>query len=60
VTVDRSGKTIGAVPGVKGTTNAARCLLDQAKIAAMNTKWSSDNDAAEKQVGTIVYNFSLN
>jgi len=60
VTVDQSGRTISATPGVKGTTNLARCLLDQAKIAAMNTKWSPDSNAAVKQVGKIVYNFSLN
>lgn len=59
VTVDQSGKTISATPGIKGTTNTARCLLDQAKIAAMNTKWDADADAPAKQVGKIIYNFSL-
>lgn len=59
VTVDQNGKTISATPGIKGTTNTARCLLDQAKIAAMNTKWEADADAAAKQVGKIIYNFSL-
>ena len=60
VTVDQNGRTISATPGIKGTTNTASCLLDQAKIAAMNTKWSPDSNAAAKQVGKIVYNFSLN
>jgi hypothetical protein len=60
VSVDRNGNTINAVPGVKGTTNTAKCLLDQARIAAMNTKWDASNDAPEKQVGKIVYNFNLN
>ncbi|MBQ0117225.1 MAG: energy transducer TonB [Flavobacterium sp.] len=60
VTVDRTGKTVSAVAGVKGTTNTAKCLLDQAKLAAMNTKWQSSADAPASQVGTIVYNFSLN
>jgi hypothetical protein len=60
VSVDRNGNTISAVPGVKGTTNTANCLLDQAKIAAMNTKWQPSENAPEKQVGEIVYNFSLN
>jgi hypothetical protein len=59
ITVDQSGKTISATPGIKGTTNTAKCLLDQAKIAAMNTKWSPDENAAAKQVGRIIYNFSL-
>ncbi|PWA06737.1 energy transducer TonB [Flavobacterium laiguense] len=60
VSVDRNGNTINAVAGIKGTTNTARCLLDQARIAAMNTKWDASNDAPEKQVGKIVYNFNLN
>ena len=60
VSVDRNGTTINAVAGIKGTTNTAKCLLDQAKIAAMNTKWDASNDAPEKQVGKIVYNFNLN
>ena len=60
VSVDRSGRTINAVAGIKGTTNTASCLLEQAKIAAMNTKWDASSDAPEKQVGRIVYNFNLN
>lgn len=60
VTVDQTGKTISATAGIKGTTNKASCLLDQARIAAMNTKWSADENATPKQVGKIIYNFSLN
>jgi outer membrane biosynthesis protein TonB len=60
VSVDRNGNTINAVAGIKGTTNTAKCLLDQARIAAMNTKWDASNDAPVKQVGKIVYNFNLN
>ncbi|MDR7372459.1 energy transducer TonB [Flavobacterium aquidurense] len=60
VTVDQNGKTISARAGIKGTTNTASCLLEQAKIAAMNTKWSPDENAAAKQIGQIIYNFSLN
>ncbi|TPG39952.1 energy transducer TonB [Flavobacterium pectinovorum] len=59
ITVDQNGKTISATPGIKGTTNTAKCLLDQAKIAAMNTKWDADSNAPAKQVGKIIYNFSL-
>jgi outer membrane biosynthesis protein TonB len=59
ISVDQSGRVISANPGVRGTTNAAKCLLDQAKIAAMNTKWQSDSDAPEKQVGKIIYSFKL-
>ncbi|MFD1601478.1 energy transducer TonB [Flavobacterium artemisiae] len=60
VTVDQTGKTISATAGIKGTTNKASCLLEQAKIAALNTKWSADDNAAAKQIGKIIYNFNLN
>jgi hypothetical protein len=60
VSVDRNGNTMNAVAGIKGTTNTAKCLLDQARIAAMNTKWDASSDAPVKQVGKIVYNFNLN
>ena len=60
VSVDRNGNTINAVAGVKGTTNTAKCLSDQARIAAMNTKWAASPDAPVKQTGKIVYNFNLN
>lgn len=59
ITVDKNGNVIDAKPGARGTTNAANCLASQAKIAAMNTKWSASPDGTEKQVGTIRYNFSL-
>lgn len=59
ITVDKNGNVIEAKPGARGTTNAASCLATQAKIAAMNTKWSASPDGTEKQVGSIRYNFSL-
>jgi hypothetical protein len=60
VSVDRNGVTTNAVAGIRGTTNTAKCLLDQARIAAMSTKWDASSDAPEKQVGKIIYNFNLN
>lgn len=60
VKVDRSGNTVSVTVGVQGTTNTAKCLLDQAKIAAMSTKWEPDSAAPETQVGKIIYTFSLN
>ena len=59
IAVDKNGKVITANPGIKGTTNTAKCLLDQAKIAALNTKWQSDNSAPDTQIGKIIYNFKL-
>ncbi|WP_333600805.1 energy transducer TonB [Flavobacterium sp.] len=60
VSVDRNGNTVSVTAGVQGTTNTAKCLLDQARIAAQNTKWQPDSNAPEKQVGKIIYTFSLN
>lgn len=59
ITVDRSGNVVIAEPGFKGTTNSAKCLLDEAKKAAMQTKWQPNADAPEKQVGSITYNYKL-
>jgi periplasmic protein TonB len=59
IEVDRSGKVISARPGVRGTTNNSRCLLDPAKKAALATRFNSDADAPAKQIGKIIYNFTL-
>ncbi len=59
IKVNRKGKVILAIPGVKGSTTTEKCLLDQAKKAALNTKWQSAANAPEKQIGKIIYNFSL-
>ncbi len=59
ISVDQSGNVIKATPGVKGTTNSAACLLQRAEEAALKTKFNSDTKAPAKQVGTIIYNFSL-
>lgn len=56
ITVDQSGKVVKAERG-RGTTNSAQCLFDQAKQAAMTTKF--DAGTAATQVGTIRYNFTL-
>ena len=59
ISVNSSGAVTGAVAGIKGTTNTAKCLLDQAKVAAMNTKFDASDNAPDKQVGKIIYNFKL-
>ncbi len=59
ITVDKNGKVISAIPGVKGSTNTAKCLLDPAKEAALNTTWNQDEKAPVSQTGTIIYKFSL-
>lgn len=59
IEVDINGRVTKATPGVKGSTNTASCLLTQARIAALKTKWQADDGAPSKQVGTIKYRFSL-
>lgn len=59
IEVDRTGKVISATPGVRGTTNNSRCLLEPAKRAALATKFNADSNAPSKQIGKIVYRFSL-
>ena len=59
ITVDKNGKVISAIPGVKGSTNTAACLLKPAKEAALKTTWNSDDKAPSNQIGTIIYKFSL-
>lgn len=59
IVVDRSGKVIQATPGVKGTTNSAKCLLDPAKRTALTFRWKPDSNAPERQIGFVEVNFSL-
>ncbi|MEI6864855.1 energy transducer TonB [Flavicella sp.] len=59
IEVDKSGKVIKAIAGVKGSTNTSPCLLKPAKDAALRTKWNADSEAPSRQVGRIIYRFSL-
>ncbi len=59
IKVDRTGKVIQATPGAKGSTTTESCLLAEAKKAALKTKWQAAANAPEKQIGKIIYNFSL-
>ena len=59
ISVNAAGQVTEAIAGIKGTTNTAKCLTEQAKIAAQNTKFDANEDAPEKQVGKIIYNFKL-
>ena len=59
IEVDRNGKVINATAGVRGTTNNSRCLLEPAKRAALATRFNSDDKAPAKQIGKIIYKFSL-
>lgn len=59
IEVDRNGKVISARAGVRGTTNNSPCLLQPAKKAALATKFNKDDKAPHKQIGKIIYRFSL-
>ncbi len=59
IEVDRIGNVIDATPGIRGTTNNSKCLLDPAKRAALATKFNEDDKAPFKQIGKIIYRFSL-
>lgn len=59
IEVDRNGNVINAMPGVRGSTNTDPCLLEPAKRAAMATKFNSDENAPAKQIGKIIYKFSI-
>ena len=60
VWVNRKGETIKAEAGVRGTTESASCLLNEAKTAALKTTWTPYFDAPEVQIGKITYNFYIN
>ncbi|MCF6213494.1 MAG: energy transducer TonB [Flavobacteriaceae bacterium] len=59
IEVDNMGNVISANAGVKGSTNSAPCLLERAKNAALKTMWQADGTAPNKQIGSIIYKFSL-
>jgi protein TonB len=59
ITVDKNGKVISAVAGIKGSTNTTACLLKPAKEAALRTTWNADEKAPANQTGTIIYKFTL-
>ncbi|MFD2550191.1 energy transducer TonB [Bizionia sediminis] len=59
IEVDRSGNVVVAIPGVKGTTNTAPCLLEPAKKIALSHKWRPDSNAPVRQVGFVKVNFTL-
>jgi colicin import membrane protein len=59
ISVDRSGKVIQAIPGVKGSNTLDEYLLKTAKEAALATTFKVKEDAPEVQKGTITYNFKL-
>ncbi len=59
ITVDKNGNTIDAISGFRGTTNSNTCLMNEAKKAALKTKWELSPNETERQIGTIIYKFKI-
>lgn len=59
ITVNKEGEVIKAEPGKRGSTITDLELQKKAKKAALNTKFSRDEDAPGEQVGTMTFNFQL-
>ena len=59
IEVNKQGVVTKAIPGVKGSTNTASCLLEPAKKTALSYRFNSDSKAPNKQIGFIIINFSL-
>ncbi|WP_417200151.1 energy transducer TonB [Bizionia sp.] len=59
IVVNREGNVIEANPGVKGTNNTAKCLLEPAKKIALSHKWRPDSNAPTAQVGFVEVNFTI-
>lgn len=57
VWVSKSGDVRRAEGGFKGSTSTDPCLVREAEKAARQTKWQSDFNASESQIGYIVYIF---
>ncbi|QWX83061.1 energy transducer TonB [Cellulophaga sp. HaHaR_3_176] len=57
--VDRNGRVIDAIPGVKGTTNTDPCLMGPAKATANSHTWKPDPNAPSQQVGFVVVDFKV-
>jgi membrane protein involved in colicin uptake len=56
--VNRDGRVIKAIPGMKGTTGGS-CLFEAAKKTALSHKWPADSKAPQTQIGWVEVNFSL-
>lgn len=57
IKVDKNGNVTSAVAGAKGTNVSDQTLWQLAKDAALKSKFATDSNAPDTQVGTITYNF---
>lgn len=59
IVVDPSGRVTKAMPNQKGTTTLSPILLQKAKQAAMETRFSPNSTAPDEQFGTITIVFKF-
>ncbi len=59
IEVNRQGNVIKANLELKGTTNSDECLTGPAKRMALSYRFNADSKAPTKQIGFIVFNFTL-
>ncbi len=59
IQVNRNGNVVNAIPGKKGTTNSAACLLEAARKSAMTYKFSPAQNARDIQIGFIEIIFKV-
>ncbi|WP_242085483.1 energy transducer TonB [Aestuariivivens sediminis] len=59
IVVNQNGNVVEALPGVRGTTNTAQCLLEPAQKIALSHKWPADPKAPTRQIGFVSVNFKL-
>lgn len=57
ITVDLNGNVIKATAGARGTTVSDLNLFKRAEEAAKNAKFNQDQNAPERQIGSITYIF---
>lgn len=57
--VDNYGEVTNAIAGAPGTTTEDGTLWNEARKAAMKTRFNMDADAQSRQKGTITYIFKL-
>jgi len=60
ITVDREGKVVAAVAGVKGSTTLDEYLINSAKRAALSSRFDANPNAPAFQKGYVTYKFLLN
>lgn len=59
VRVDRKGKVVRAEQNLRGSTTLDKALVDAARTAAMETRFSADQQAEEEQLGKLTFMFRM-